>query len=61
LIAEFGTVHSTKLAGFNQLVRTKSGKKIFKNASDWVWWNDQVPEKLKQLHHDGYKIVVFTN
>jgi bifunctional polynucleotide phosphatase/kinase len=61
LIAEFGQVHSTKLAGFNPLVKTKSGNKIPKNASDWVWWNDRVPAELKKLHKDGFRIVVFTN
>ena len=28
------------------------------NKDDWVWWNKLVPGKLKQLHEDGYKVII---
>jgi hypothetical protein len=61
LIADFGSTPSTKVAGFNPLVKTKSGKKIPASPSDFVFWSDEVPVKLKKLHEQGYAIVVFSN
>ena len=31
------------------------------HKDDWVWLRSQVPSKLKQLHNQGYSIVIFTN
>ena len=33
----------------------------FLGASDWEWWDDVVPEKLRDLNKDGYRVVFFTN
>lgn len=30
-------------------------------ASDWEWWDECVPQKLRDAHNDGYRIVFFTN
>lgn len=30
-------------------------------SSDWEWWDDCVPQKLKDLHSQGYRVVFFTN
>lgn len=43
------------------LINTKSGAKFAKNAGDWVYWDEKVPAKLRELYNDGYKIVIFTN
>ena len=34
---------------------------IFAGANDWQWLYDCVPDKLKSLHKEGYRIVFFTN
>ena len=43
------------------LIDTKSKAKFAKGRKDWQWYLDEIPEKLKELHKDGYKIVIFTN
>jgi len=35
------------------LISVKSGAKFAANSSDWKWWHDKVPEKLKELHRKG--------
>lgn len=67
---------STKIAGFDMvstrytcimttqdhtLIVPKSGAKFPNGRNDWEWWDDSVPEKLKSLHEDGFKIVIWTN
>ena len=29
--------------------------------SDWEWWDEVVPQKLRQLNSSGYRVVFFTN
>ena len=36
------------------LVEPKSGAKFPKSRGDWQWWDDKVPEKLKELNKQGY-------
>lgn len=43
------------------LIRTKSGLVFPKDCNDWQLLYHDVPGKLKQLHMNGYKIVIFTN
>uniref|UniRef100_A0A1I8IHM9 FHA_2 domain-containing protein n=1 Tax=Macrostomum lignano TaxID=282301 RepID=A0A1I8IHM9_9PLAT len=43
------------------LIKPKSGGKWPKNASDWCWLFDSVPDKLKQLHSDGYRLLFISN
>jgi len=53
-----------KIAAFDMdgtLIKTKSGRLHPINRGDWLWWHESVPKKLKGLHNDGYKIVIFTN
>eukprot|EP01125_Pyxidicula_operculata_P021644 TRINITY_DN845_c0_g4_i1.p1 TRINITY_DN845_c0_g4~~TRINITY_DN845_c0_g4_i1.p1 ORF type:complete len:419 (+),score=124.86 TRINITY_DN845_c0_g4_i1:858-2114(+) len=55
---------STKIASFDMdgtLIEPKSGRKFPTGRSDWRWWNDSVPTKLKSLYEQQYKIVIFTN
>lgn len=59
-----GNIDSAKVASFDMddtLIRVKSGAKFPKNADDWLFWDDKVPEKLRELSKDGYKLVIFTN
>ncbi len=30
-------------------------------AKDWDWWNEAVPDKLRKLNEDGYRVMFFTN
>ena len=54
-----------KVAAFDMdytLIKTKSGRKFPKNSSDWIFWeSDIVPQKLRKLHEDEFRVVVFTN
>jgi bifunctional polynucleotide phosphatase/kinase len=53
-----------KIASFdidNTIIATKSGKNFAINASDWKWFSKEVPQKLKELHSSGFRIVFFTN
>ena len=64
IYGDFGTKPSEKIAAFDMdstLILTKSGKTFAQNASDWVWWNENVPKKLKADYEDGYKIVIMSN
>jgi bifunctional polynucleotide phosphatase/kinase len=54
----------TKVAAFDfddTLVKTKSGNVFSTGPADWQWWHASVPAKLKQLHADGYAVVVISN
>jgi bifunctional polynucleotide phosphatase/kinase len=53
-----------KIAGFDidgTVIVTKTGKSFAANASDWKWFDKKVPEKLKELDSQGYRIVFITN
>ena len=43
------------------LIETKSGKVFATSIDDWKIIYSEVPGKLKQLHEDGYKVIIFTN
>lgn len=43
------------------LIKPKNKGKFPKNADDWEWQYKEVPVKLKSLHEDGYRIVIFSN
>lgn len=43
------------------LIKTQSGLVFPKDHNDWTIAFPQVPNKLKQLHTDGYKIVIMSN
>lgn len=43
------------------LIKTRSGLVFPKDYDDWQLMYPDVPAKLKELHNNGYKIVIFTN
>jgi len=44
------------------LIKSKAGGTRFvRNASSHVWWDGVVPVRLKELHSDGYLVVILTN
>lgn len=58
------TAGTIKVAGFDMddtLVYPKSGAVFAKSKSDWQWVSPQVVPKLRELHTEGYTIVVFSN
>eukprot|EP01083_Nonionella_stella_P202290 739137_1 len=62
---------SSKIAAFDMdwtLVKPKGKGKFPKGRKDWVWMykdvitkRNIVPTQLKQLHRDGYQVVIFSN
>lgn len=59
------TISRKKIAAFDldsTLISTSSGKKHSGSATDWKWWDNQVPGRLRQLYHEeGYRVVVLSN
>uniref|UniRef100_A0ABM0MWD8 Bifunctional polynucleotide phosphatase/kinase-like n=1 Tax=Saccoglossus kowalevskii TaxID=10224 RepID=A0ABM0MWD8_SACKO len=59
-----GIPGSKKIAAFDidsTVIKTHSGRRFAIGSNDWQFWEDEVPDKLKEAHNDGYKIVFFTN
>eukprot|EP00301_Raphidiophrys_heterophryoidea_P009772 c1456_g1_i1.p1 GENE.c1456_g1_i1~~c1456_g1_i1.p1 ORF type:complete len:470 (-),score=145.51 c1456_g1_i1:100-1443(-) len=55
---------SSYIASFDldgTLTDTASGKTFAKNREDWRLFDPCVPAKLRALHEEGYKIVIFSN
>ncbi|CAL1540072.1 unnamed protein product [Lymnaea stagnalis] len=55
---------SSKVAGFDidfTVIKTASGRTFATGSNDWVFWDDKVPGRLRELHKDGYRVVFFTN
>ena len=53
-----------KIAAFDlddTLVTAAAGSKWAKSATGWKWWDVSIPAKLKQLHNDGYLVVILSN
>ncbi|KAJ4987269.1 polynucleotide kinase 3 phosphatase [Stagonosporopsis vannaccii] len=62
--AQSATKARRRIAAFDfdsTLVTPASGKKFSRDASDWKWWHSSVPEKLKQLHEEGYLLAIVSN
>ena len=53
-----------KIAAFDfddTLIATKSGLKFARGEDDWRWWHHSVPARLKQLHAEGFALVIISN
>ncbi|KAM0548173.1 hypothetical protein ACHAPJ_009971 [Fusarium lateritium] len=58
------TIKRRKIAAFDldsTLIATASGKKHASNGTDWKWWHNSVPTRLRELYQDGYRIVILSN
>ena len=59
------TIRRLKVAAFDldsTLVTTSSGKKHSSSATDWKWWDAQVPTRLRELYNEGgYRVIVLSN
>eukprot|EP00744_Colponema_vietnamica_P006630 GILI01009616.1.p1 GENE.GILI01009616.1~~GILI01009616.1.p1 ORF type:complete len:429 (+),score=143.36 GILI01009616.1:41-1327(+) len=58
------TMKAVRVAGFDMddtLVMSKTGKVFAEGRHDWRFLHPEVAPKLRQLHKDGYRIVIFTN
>lgn len=55
----------SKIAAFDfdhTIVTTKSGNVFPRDPDDWdIMWPGKVKSKLKQLHEDGYKLLIISN
>ncbi|KPM37798.1 hypothetical protein AK830_g8760 [Neonectria ditissima] len=63
-VKEDGAVKRTKVAAFDldsTLITTASGKKHSGGASDWKWWDNGVPGRLRELYQGGYRVVILSN
>uniref|UniRef100_A0A182MXB4 PNK FHA domain-containing protein n=1 Tax=Anopheles dirus TaxID=7168 RepID=A0A182MXB4_9DIPT len=59
-----GVIASEKIAAYDMdgtLIKTKSGNVFPKSIDDWQIAFPEVPGKLKSLHRNGFKLVIFTN
>uniref|UniRef100_A0AAG5DNA9 PNK FHA domain-containing protein n=1 Tax=Anopheles atroparvus TaxID=41427 RepID=A0AAG5DNA9_ANOAO len=64
LYTSAGVVASDKIAAYDMdgtLIKTKSGNVFPKSIDDWQIAFPEVPGKLKALHKNGFKLVIFTN
>ncbi len=43
------------------LIATKSGKRFPTNQHDWKFWDSSVPQKLYDLHEEGYLLAIISN
>ncbi|KAL1636448.1 DNA kinase/phosphatase Pnk1 [Diplodia intermedia] len=43
------------------LIKTASGKKFARDATDWQWWHASVPTALRRLYDQGYLIAIVSN
>lgn len=63
-VKEDESIKRHKIAAFDldsTLISTASGKKHAGDEGDWKWWHSEVPEKLRSLYKDGYRVVILSN
>lgn len=55
------TIHFFNKSLDGTLITTKTGYVFPKNDSDWRFWDSSVIVELRNFHHKGYKVCIFTN
>lgn len=43
------------------LIAPSTGNKWSRSASGWRWWHNTIPTKLKELHAQGFRIIILSN
>jgi bifunctional polynucleotide phosphatase/kinase len=43
------------------IISTASGLRFGRDATDWKWWHNSVPSKLRSLHDEGFLLVILSN
>lgn len=43
------------------LIAPSNGNRWNRSASGWRWWHNSIPKKLKELHAEGFLIILFSN
>lgn len=56
-------IHPRKIAAFDldDTIIRPTGAKWARHASSWKWWDPCVPGKLRELHGDGFLVVIVSN
>lgn len=55
---------TSKVAGFDldfTLIKPTGGKKFSKSSDDWEFMTGGIPDKLRSLAKDGYRVVIVSN
>jgi bifunctional polynucleotide phosphatase/kinase len=53
-----------KIAAFDlddTIISPTTGNKWTRSASGWKWWHNSIPTKLKELHAEGFLIILLSN
>ena len=61
---KFSAPGPRRIAAFDlddTLIAPSIGNKWSRSASGWRWWNNIVPAKLRELHADGFQIILLSN
>lgn len=53
-----GTDANHPLLQDSTLITTASGKKFGRDATDWKWWHNGIPQRLQKLHEEGYGMIL---
>lgn len=64
MFTPIGLTPSSKVAAFDldhTIISTKSGRVFPTSMDDWQIMYPEIPQKLKKMSSDGYKILIFTN
>ncbi|KAI9723474.1 MAG: hypothetical protein M1828_004204 [Chrysothrix sp. TS-e1954] len=43
------------------IITTASGKSFARDSSDWKFWDHCIPERLRRLHEEGYRLLLLSN
>lgn len=65
VVGKFGKFEATaEICSFDMdstLTLTKGKHTFCRDGSDWIWWNEKVPKKLKEEHKAGKTILIMSN
>lgn len=56
--------HPVRIAAFDlddTIITPNNSNRFNRNATSWKWWHPTVPQRLKDLHSQGYLVVIVSN